>query len=92
MHKNIFANDAPFFDFIPISFRLKHYIRLIVNLKKGEMHLLFLIEFKRSRNASQTVADINRPWGDGYTCDQKAVQLLILKALQHVHLQLAMKI
>ena len=41
----------------------------MMNIKKHDLCLLMLHEFKFRHNASKTVANINRAWGDGYTSD-----------------------
>ena len=44
----------------------KAYKLLMMNTKKHGFCLLMLHEFKPQHNASKTVANINRTWGDEY--------------------------
>ena len=39
-------------------------------MRKEDLRLLFLHEFKLGNNASQTTANINRAWGEGITSDR----------------------
>ena len=41
-----------------------------MNIPKREIHLLVLHEFKLGHNASETSANINRAWRDGFTNDR----------------------
>ena len=41
----------------------------MMDTKKHDLCLLMLHEFKLGHNASKTVANINRAWGNGHTND-----------------------